>query len=142
MENYENTVISHFHIIFTFVSYYFHIFIIFFGSGLRSGAQKSNCCYIPDHILFILFSYICENLVFRRGHTDNLYKHRDCPGSTQEAPRKHPGDIRGAGGGGGGGERNPMDWQNKHLGRHPGGTQPAPSRHATNPGPHISRHFC
>ena len=71
---YENDVISQFHIIFTFYSYYFHIFITFLGSGPRSGPQKSYFCHIPGHIFFILFSYFCENLVFQPLHTDNLYK--------------------------------------------------------------------
>ena len=62
------------HIIFTFFSYYFHIFITCLGSGPRSGPQKSYFCHIPGHIFFILFSYFCENLVFRPVHTDNLYK--------------------------------------------------------------------
>ena len=70
----ENNVISQFHIIFTFYSYYFHIFITFLASGPRSGPQKSYFCHIPGHIFFILFSYFCENLVFRPVHTDNLYK--------------------------------------------------------------------
>ena len=71
---YENNVISNFHIIFTFYSYYFHIFIPFWGSGPRSGPQQSYFCNVPGHILFILFSYFCENLVFQPLHTDNLYK--------------------------------------------------------------------
>ena len=75
-KKYENNVISQFHIIFTFYSYYFHIFITFLGSGPRSGPQKSYFCHIPGHIFFILFSYFCENLVFRPVHTDNLYKAR------------------------------------------------------------------
>ena len=56
-KKYENNVISQFHIIFTFYSYYFHIFITFWGSGPRSGPQKSYFCHIPGHIIFILFSY-------------------------------------------------------------------------------------
>ena len=73
-KKYENNVISQFHIIFTFYSYYFHIFITFLGSGPRPGPQKSYFCHIPGHIFFTLFSYFCENLVFRPVHTDNLYK--------------------------------------------------------------------
>ena len=77
LKKYENNVISQFHIIFTFYSYYFHIFITFLASGPRSGFQKSYFCHIPGHIFFILFSYFCENLVFRPVHTDNLYKAGD-----------------------------------------------------------------
>ena len=33
--------------------------------------------HIPGHICFILFSYFCENLVFRLVHTDNLYNPRN-----------------------------------------------------------------
>ena len=73
-KKYENNVIYQFHIIFICYSCYFHIFIIFLGSGPRSGPQKSYFCNIPGHILFIWFSYLCENLVFRPVHTDNLYK--------------------------------------------------------------------
>ena len=47
-------MISQVHIILTFYSYYFHIFITFLGSGPRSGPQKSYFCHIPGHILFIL----------------------------------------------------------------------------------------
>ena len=61
-KRYENNVISQFHIIFTFYSYYFHIFITFWGSGPRSGPQKSYFCHIPGHIIFILFSYYCISL--------------------------------------------------------------------------------
>ena len=57
-------------------SYYFHIFITFLGSGPRSGPQKSYFCHIPGHIIFILFSYFSENLVFQPLHIDNLYKAR------------------------------------------------------------------
>jgi len=68
------------------------------------------------------------------------------PGGAQEAPRRHPGSTQETSGrqeeeveekG-----RNPMDRQNKDLGRLPGGIQLPPSRNATNPGPHILRHFC
>ena len=52
---------SHFLIIFTFYSYYFHIVITFWGSGPRSGPQKLYFCYIPGHIfvhiIFMLFSH-------------------------------------------------------------------------------------
>ena len=54
---YEKNVISQFHSIFTFYSYYFHIFITFLTSGPRSTPQKSYFCHIPGHILFIFFSY-------------------------------------------------------------------------------------
>ena len=62
IKKYENDVISHFHIIFIFYSYYFHIFITFWGSGPRSGPHKSYFCHIPGHIFFILFSYFCISL--------------------------------------------------------------------------------
>ena len=57
MKKYENNVIFNFHIIFTSYSYYFHIFITFWGSGGRSGPQKSYFLHIPGHICFILFPY-------------------------------------------------------------------------------------
>ena len=59
MKKYENNVISQFHIIFTFYSYYFQVFITFLGSGPRSGLQKSYFCHILGHNSFILFSYGC-----------------------------------------------------------------------------------
>ena len=46
MKKYENHVIWQFHIMFTFCSYYFHMFITFFGLGPRSGPQKSYFCHI------------------------------------------------------------------------------------------------
>ena len=52
-KKYENDVICQFHIISTFLSYYFHIFITFLGSGPRSGPPKSYFCHIPGHIFFI-----------------------------------------------------------------------------------------
>ena len=71
------------HIISILFAYYFYFFITFLGSGPRSAPQKSYFCYIPDHIFCILFSYVCENLVFRPVHTDNLYnirytRHSEC----------------------------------------------------------------
>ena len=60
MEKYENDVISQFHIIFTFLSYYCHICTTFLGSGPRSGPQKSYFCNIPGHI----FSYYFHMFVY------------------------------------------------------------------------------
>ena len=48
-----------------FYSYYFHILITFWGSGHRSGSQKSYFCNIPGHICFILFSYLYHILGLR-----------------------------------------------------------------------------
>jgi hypothetical protein len=45
-----------------------------FGLGTQIRTPKAYFCHIPGHIFFILFSYFCENLVFRPVHTDNLYK--------------------------------------------------------------------
>ena len=53
MKECENDAISPFHIILTFYSYYFHIFITFLASGPRSGPQRSYFCHIPGHIIFI-----------------------------------------------------------------------------------------
>ena len=73
-KTYENNVIANFHIIFAFISYYFHICVTFWGSGPGSGHQKSYLCHILGHMIFIWFSYFCENLVVWPVHTDSLYK--------------------------------------------------------------------
>jgi hypothetical protein len=65
-------VISQFHIIFTFYLD-FHIFVSFLGLGPRSRPQ--NLYFFTFLVIFFYIIFIlCENLVFRLVHTDNLYK--------------------------------------------------------------------
>jgi hypothetical protein len=48
-----SNVIPQFHNIFAFYSYYFLMFIAFWGSGPRCGPQESDFCHIPGHMTFI-----------------------------------------------------------------------------------------
>ena len=68
-EKCENNVISEFHIIFTFYTYYFHIFVTFLGSGPRSKPPKSYFCHVPGHMFFILFSCFWICLAWAPVHT-------------------------------------------------------------------------
>ena len=72
-KTHENNVICQvhiiFHILFILFSYFSHI------SGLGTQIQTPTVIFVSYSwsYLFILFSYFCENLVFRLVHTDNLY---------------------------------------------------------------------